>query len=73
MAFVQPQDTMRHLGILLSACDQKEATGKMCAMRLKAVICCWGKFDLSYLGRGHVAKQILANSLYSQSVQPVQL
>ncbi len=34
MDFVQPQDTMRHLGILLSACDQKEATGKMCAMRL---------------------------------------
>jgi hypothetical protein len=67
MAFVQPQDTVRHLGILLSACDQTEATRKMFAGRLKAVrfrICCWSKFDLSYLGRVHVAKQVLANSLY---------
>jgi hypothetical protein len=39
----------------------------MFARRLKAVrfrICCWSKFDLSYLGRVHVAKQVLANSLY---------
>ncbi len=73
MAFVQPHDTVRHLGILLSACDQTEATRKMFAGRLKAVrfrICCWSKFDLSYLGRVHdhighiVAKQVLANSLY---------
>jgi hypothetical protein len=58
---------VRHLGILLSACDQKEATRKMFVVRLKAVsfrICCWGVFDLSYLGRVHVAKQVLANSLY---------
>ncbi len=37
MAFVQPQDAVRHLGILLSACDQTEATRKMFARRLKAV------------------------------------
>ncbi len=39
----------------------------MFVVRLKAVrfrICCWGMFDLSYLGRVHVAKQVLANSLY---------
>ena len=67
MAFVQPQDTVRHLGILLSACDQEEATRQMFAKRLTAIrlrICCWSKFDLSVLGRVHVAKQVLANSLY---------
>ncbi len=39
----------------------------MFVVRPKAVgfrICCWGMFDLSYLGRVHVANQVLANSLY---------
>jgi hypothetical protein len=39
LTFVQPQDTVRHLGILLttgqclSACDQEEATRQMFAKR----------------------------------------
>jgi hypothetical protein len=34
------------------------------AQAVRFRICCWSKFGLSYLGRVHVAKQVLANSLY---------
>jgi hypothetical protein len=67
MVFVQPRASVRHLGILLSACDQQEATRQMFVKRLAAIrlrILDWSKFDLSYLGRLHVAKQVLASSLY---------
>jgi hypothetical protein len=70
MAFAQQRDTVRHLSILLSTCDQ-EATRQLFAKSLTAIrlcICCWSKFDLSFLGRVHVAKQVLANSLYVQAL-----
>jgi hypothetical protein len=54
MVFVQPRASVRHLGILLSACDQQEATRQMVFKLLAAIrlrILAWSKFDLSYLSR----------------------
>jgi hypothetical protein len=65
--FVAPAEHVRHLGILISAGDQPAATRAMFAKRLTAVrlhIRCWARFSLSYLGRLHIAKQVLASSIY---------
>ena len=65
--FVAPGEAVRHLGILISAKDQPAAVREMYSKRLAAVrlrIRAWSRFDLSYLGRLHVAKQELASSLY---------
>ncbi len=64
--FVPPSAHVRHLGVLISAAGQDAATRAMFAKRLTAVrlhIRSWARFNLSYLGRLHVAKQVLANSL----------
>jgi hypothetical protein len=37
MVFVQPSASVHHLGILLSACDQQEATRQMFVKRLAAI------------------------------------
>jgi hypothetical protein len=67
VAFVGEQEHVRHLGLLLSAGAQAAATRRMFEQRLLAVrlrIRDWCRFGLSYLGRLHVAKQVLASSLY---------
>lgn len=67
VVFVAAAAHLRHLGILLSAGSQAAATRVMFEKRLTAVrlrVRDWCKFDLSYLGRLHVAKQVLASSLY---------
>ena len=65
--FGDPKGHQRHLGILLSAEDQEAATKVMFAKRRAGVylrVTSWARFDLSYLGRLHVAKQVLASTLY---------
>jgi hypothetical protein len=67
MQFVQPGKSVRHLGILLSATAQEAATEQMFDKRGEAIrlrINAWSRFDLSGLGRLHVAKQVLASSFY---------
>ena len=62
-----PDDLVRHLGILLSAAGQAAANLAMFEKRRVGVLLCvraWARFDLSYLGRLQVAKQVLASSLY---------
>jgi hypothetical protein len=59
--------SVRHLGILLSATAQEAATEQMFDKRGEAIrlrINAWSRFDLSGLGRLHVAKQVLASSFY---------
>jgi hypothetical protein len=58
MQFVQPGKSVRHLGILLSATAQEAATEQMFDKRGEAIrlrINVWSRFDLSGLGRLHVA------------------
>lgn len=65
--FVPPGQHLRHLGVLLSVGDPAGARKAMFAKRLAGVqfrVRNWARFDLSYLGRLHVAKQVLASSLY---------
>jgi hypothetical protein len=64
--FVGPTDTIRHLGIPLTTGDQIAASKKLFQDRLTSVwvsIRRWSSFHLSYLGRVHVAKQVLGNKL----------
>ena len=65
--FADPKGHHRHLGMLLSVGDQAAANLAMfhrlrggVYLRVKS----WARFDLSYLGRLHVAKQVLASTLY---------
>ena len=63
--FVAPADHTRHLGVLLSAGDVAGAAKAMFAKRRAGVMLrvrSWARFNLSYLGRLHVAKQVLANT-----------
>ena len=65
--FVPPDQHLRHLGVLLSVGDPEGARKAMFAKRQAGVqfrVRNWARFDLSYLGRLHVAKQVLASSLY---------
>ncbi len=65
--FVAPEQHVRHLGILLSVGDPGGACKAMFAKRRAAIQCrvrSWARFDLGYLGRLHVAKQVLASSLF---------
>ena len=65
--FVAPDRHLRHLGLLLSVGDPEGARKAMFAKRRAGVqfrVRSWARFDLSYLGRLHVAKQVLASSLY---------
>jgi hypothetical protein len=53
--------------VLLSVGDSVGARKAMFAKRLSGVqfrVSNWARFDLSYLGRLHVAKQVLASTLY---------
>ena len=63
--FVAPEAHTRHLGILLSPGDVAGAAKAMFAKRRAGVLLrvrAWARFNLSYLGRVHVAKQVLANT-----------
>ena len=64
--FVAPGSHTRHLGVLLSAEDVVGAVAAMFAKRRAGVFMRlhsrWARFDLGYLGRVHVAKQVLANT-----------
>ena len=65
--FVPPEQHLRHLGVLLSVGDPEGARMALLAKRRAWVqfrVRIWARFDLSYLGRLHVAKQVLASSLY---------
>jgi hypothetical protein len=65
--FVAPAAHIRHLGVLLSASDPAGACRAMFQKRRAGVqlrIRSWARFELSYLGRLLVAKQVLASSLY---------
>lgn len=65
--FLAPEQHVRHLGVLLSVGDPEGARKAMFAKRRAGVqlrVRSWSRFDLSYLGRLHVAKQVLASSLY---------
>jgi hypothetical protein len=65
--FVPPEGHVRHLGVLLSAGDSASAARVLFQRRRDGVcrrIAAWSRFKLSYLGRLHVAKQVLASSLY---------
>ena len=73
--FVPPGQHLRHLGVLLSVGDPEGACKAMFAKRRSGVqfrVRSWARFDLSYLGRLHVAKQVLASSLFfhAQFVPP---
>jgi hypothetical protein len=64
---VAPDVHVRHLGILLSAAGQAAANLAMFEKRRVGGLLrvrAWARFDLSYLGRLQVAKQVLASSLY---------
>ena len=66
ISFPPPSEPIRHLGILVSH-DTEGAARAMHAKRLKAVcagVRRWARFQLSYLGRLHVAKSVLASALY---------
>lgn len=67
-------DPHKHLGVLL-AHDQGRAASAMYAARLRglhASIRHWGKHALTYVGRLHVAKAVLASTVYYHAtfVQP---
>jgi hypothetical protein len=53
---------------LISAADPAAANRAMFVKRLTALrrlhVRSWARFSLSYLGRLHIAKQVLASSLY---------
>jgi exonuclease III len=76
ISFLQPGQHLRHLGILLARpADQKDAAAAMHLRRLaalRAAVRHWSAFQLSYLGRLHVAKQCLASLAYyhAQFVRP---
>jgi hypothetical protein len=58
---------------LLSATAQEAATEQMFDKRGEAIrlrINAWSRFDLSGLGRLHVAKQVLASSFYYHASFP---
>jgi hypothetical protein len=62
VSFVAPKEHVRHLGILISAADPAAANRAMFVKRLTAVrlhVRSWARFSLSYLGRLHIAKQVL--------------
>ena len=74
MPFPPPDQPIRHLGVLLSA-DAAAAAEAMFERRraaVEAAIQRWAQVPLSYLGRLHVAKQVLAASVYFHAtfVQP---
>ena len=66
ITFKAPLDFVRHLGIPLSPMLAHVATAALYDSKLKA-ICArvrhWSRYDLSLLGRAHVAKQVLASTL----------
>ena len=66
ISFITGQQTVKHLGVRLgydmqAACHQT-FTGIYHA--IKAMVCHWSARGLSFLGRVHVAKQVLAASLW---------
>jgi hypothetical protein len=65
--FPPPSEPIRHLGILLSAADPTGAAARLGEARRRALfarIAHWGTHALSYPGRLHVAKSVLASALY---------
>ena len=64
--FLAPGAAVRHLGIWLTAGDRAAAAAEMWSRLLSGVAARlqhWRGVDLSYAGRVHVAKQVLAASL----------
>jgi hypothetical protein len=64
--FLPPGEPFRHLGILLTTGDRGAAAADMWAQRLTAVAARlqhWRGVGLTYAGRVHVAKQVLAAAL----------
>lgn len=64
--FKSPLEAARHLGVPLTSGDFASHVQDFYSRRLKAVcarIRHWARFDLSLLGRVHVAKQVLASVL----------
>ena len=73
--FTSPLDAVRHLGVPLSAGATAPHVRALYARRLKAVcarVRHWARYDLSLLGRVHVAKQVLASvvSYHAMFVPP---
>lgn len=66
ITFKGPLDVTRHLGIPLTTGSQDAAVRDLYARKLRA-ICArarhWSQYELSMLGRIHVAKQVLASVL----------
>ena len=66
ITFKSPLEPVRHLGIPLTTGDQAAAVSTLYGKKLQAVcarIRHWSRHKLSYLGRLHVAKQVLASTL----------
>jgi hypothetical protein len=64
--FVAPGQSVRHLGVPLVVGDASEAVQAVFAKKLQTMrwrVLRWSKFSLTYEGRAHVAKQILASML----------
>jgi Reverse transcriptase (RNA-dependent DNA polymerase) len=74
VSFPPPTEPIRHLGVLLSH-DRRLAGDMMYKRRLRGVyagITTWARFALTYLGRLHIVKQVLASQLWYHAgfVQP---
>lgn len=64
--FVAPGQPVRHLGVPLVVGDASEAVRAVFAKKLQSMryrVRRWGRFKLTYAGRVHVAKQVLASVL----------
>jgi exonuclease III len=64
--FLAPHEAVRHLGVPLTSGAFAPHVQALYAKRLKAVcarIRHWARYDLSLLGRVHIAKQVLASVL----------
>jgi hypothetical protein len=62
--FVAPGEAVRHLGVPLVVGDAGTAIRAVFSRKLQAIrfrILRWGRFKLTYAGRVHVAKQVLAS------------
>ena len=64
--FLSPLETVRHLGLPLTTGDRQAAVSALYS-RMYGSICAkirhWAKFNMSVLGRAHVAKQVLASTM----------
>ena len=66
ITFKSPLEPVRHLGIPLTTGDQSAAVSVLYGKKLQAIcarIRHWSRYNLSFLGRLHVAKQVLASTI----------